>query len=156
MENRIFNVPLIIFLSNNWKNRMLAYFYIPLKWYEPRRTQKSYRGQLLYASPGPVKKRRQMQFLKFRKKNRKFSKLCLENHEEMLASGSTYFISTQVSAPFNHKAPFVFLSVWESTNGIPPYNAIRSFISNWKTSKLNSRYGSSSGRQFYKKILENF
>ena len=53
-----------------------------------------------------------------------------ENQEAMDDSGSTYLTSTQVSAPFNHKAPLVSFVEWEAINGMPPYKAIRSSISN--------------------------
>ena len=53
-----------------------------------------------------------------------------ENQEAMEDSGSMYLTSTHVSAPFNHKAPLVCFVEWEATNGMPPYRAMRSSISN--------------------------
>ena len=51
-------------------------------------------------------------------------------------------MSTHVSAAFSHSAALVRSGMCDVTNGMPPYNAMRSSNSNWNTSKFHKRYGS--------------
>ena len=56
IKNPIFNVPLNIFLFNNWKNSNACRFLnsYALKWYVARRLEKLFRGHILYRSLVPT------------------------------------------------------------------------------------------------------
>ena len=65
IKNPIFNVPLNIFLFNNWKKWNACRFLnsYALTWYEACRLKNYLWGQILYRSLDPAKKRRHFSFL---------------------------------------------------------------------------------------------
>ena len=67
IKNPIFNIPLNIFLSNNWKKSNACRFlnsYV-LKWYESRRMKKSFRGSNFVQKFGPSYKKGRLSKLFF-------------------------------------------------------------------------------------------
>ena len=59
IKNQIFNVPINIFLFNNWKKSNACRFLnsYALKWYDPRRLKKLFRGSNFVQKFGPSYKK---------------------------------------------------------------------------------------------------